>query len=212
MEAEAAAAPAPSIRARLREKWPELVLEAGSVMFAVLLALAIDAWQDERQRAELAARALAAIAAELAANRDEARATVEGARTALAALAPLAAAAGEPPAGTELALGYELALVSDAAWSTAQASQALHVIAFEESTRLARVYELQGWFEQAQRAGFERLGELTVVDRDDWPAAQRAMRTIGRELGIVVTLGEELIAAYDGALAADSAAIDVGSP
>jgi hypothetical protein len=46
-----------SLRPRLREKLPELLLEAVSVVFAVLLALAVDEWREPRSRNTLAARA-----------------------------------------------------------------------------------------------------------------------------------------------------------
>ena len=42
-----------------------------SVMFAVLLAFAVDQWREDRSNTELAARARASILAEIAANRSE---------------------------------------------------------------------------------------------------------------------------------------------
>ena len=47
----------PHLRDRLREKLPEIVIEAGSVVLALLLALAINQWnerQQENERAEIA--------------------------------------------------------------------------------------------------------------------------------------------------------------
>ena len=56
-----------SLLARL----PELALEALMVVFAVLVALAVEEWRDERQMHEFADRARMGVVTELRANLDE---------------------------------------------------------------------------------------------------------------------------------------------
>src|SRR5689334_4619331 len=56
---------------RLREKLPEILIEAASVVVAVLLAFAVDEWRDARAKREVAERAKRSIVSELQANRDE---------------------------------------------------------------------------------------------------------------------------------------------
>ena len=69
----------PRLRERLREKLPEIVIEAGSVVLALLLALAVNQWNERQQENERAAIAHNAILAELRSNRQE----IEGAHAKL---------------------------------------------------------------------------------------------------------------------------------
>ena len=54
-----------SRRSGLRDKLPELLIEAGSVAFAVLLALFVDQWRENRSNIQLAERAEESIMAEV---------------------------------------------------------------------------------------------------------------------------------------------------
>ncbi len=56
-------------RSALRRKLPELLVEGFSVALAVLLALAVDEWRENRSNLELAQRAEASIMAEVGSNR-----------------------------------------------------------------------------------------------------------------------------------------------
>jgi len=55
----------------LLTKLPELALEAVMVVFAVLVALGVEEWSDERQMREFADRARAGVIVEMRANLDE---------------------------------------------------------------------------------------------------------------------------------------------
>jgi len=59
------------LRRRLREKLPEILIEAASVVLALLLALGASAWHERNQDIERAQTARAAILAELRNNRTE---------------------------------------------------------------------------------------------------------------------------------------------
>lgn len=54
-----------------RAELPEVLLEAASVLFAVVCALWVDEWRESRDRIRLAVRATEAVAAEIRANHDE---------------------------------------------------------------------------------------------------------------------------------------------
>jgi len=71
-------------RSRPREKTPEMLIEAASVVLALLLAFGANAWHQRDQEAKLAARARQAIVAELRCNRaqlGQARVRVDAAIT-----------------------------------------------------------------------------------------------------------------------------------
>jgi len=61
----------------LRAKLPEILLEAASVLVAVLLAFAVDEWRDAREKRQLADRARSTVVAELRVNREELRGNID---------------------------------------------------------------------------------------------------------------------------------------
>lgn len=187
----------PRLALRLRDKLPEIIIEAVSLGLAVLLALAIDGWRDRAADAELGRNVLAAVSAEIAANQREVADSVAAARALLARLAPLVEQAGRPPAGTEIDLNVPLALTSAAAWQAALSGNALHTIGFERSTRIAQIYELQRWFADAQRRTLDAIFAFpSASDSADWTPQRTALVRVVRELQLSVEFGASLQEAY----------------
>jgi len=143
---------------RLRDKLPEILIEAGSVVLALLLAFAVNEWRERRQEEERAAVARDAILRELRANAAE----IETTRTALKPiLASLHGALDEKqPEPHELKVDLGLSLLSAAAWHAALATQASQRIDFDWTTRVAKVYELQDTFLHVQDAAVDQLAAL----------------------------------------------------
>jgi hypothetical protein len=150
--------PRARLRERLRDKLPEIFIEAGSVVLALMLAFAINEWHDRRQEDERAAVAREAILRELHANASEITST----RNALAPiLASLRGALDETQAEPrKLEVNLNLSLLSSAAWHAALATQASQRIDFEWMTRVAKVYELQDNFLHVQEAAVDQLAAL----------------------------------------------------
>ena len=146
----AAAAPRAALSTRIAERLPEIVIEALFMLVAVVLAFAVEEWRDERELDGLAAEARGAILQEVARNRDELIESKQGTTDATAALeawleqadqgAPVmpstreaqraesaesAEAAQPTPALPDPAVNLsKLALLSSAAWRTAQSTEA----------------------------------------------------------------------------------------
>ena len=95
------------------------------IFFALVLALAAEEWRERQGRLELADRALGAVMEEIRANRDElertAPANQERLEAGQAILSQLES--GDQPTGADI--GLEVALLSSAAWQSAQMSQAI---------------------------------------------------------------------------------------
>jgi hypothetical protein len=117
-ESEAPAIHPVRLRPRLREKLPELLLEAVSVVFAVLLALAVDEWRETRSREALAARARASILEEIRSNESELRNTRDNHRALLPQVEE-ALLQIQQKRDTSLQFNFKIALLSSAAWNTA---------------------------------------------------------------------------------------------
>lgn len=150
------------MRERLREKLPEILIEAGSIVVALLLAFAVNAWHDRQQEEERADAARSAILAELRANQQE----IESARATLKDIVATLQGAidGSQPATHELSVNLGLSLLSSAAWRTALATQASQRIDFAWTTRIAKLYELQDNFLRVQNAAVDQLAAIPPGD------------------------------------------------
>jgi hypothetical protein len=182
----------------LRRRVPDLAIEALFIFVAVLLALAADEWRESRDRADLADRALRGILLEIRNNRTELGepgiqnlAEFERVTRELSALDE-----GENP--ESLAIDFQVALISSAAWEAARMSQAVHYIGLERTTRLAELYEMQELFERAQSALVDQIIEIGRAARED---PRGAAKDAAGRLGVVVRFHEALVAAYDEVLA-----------
>jgi hypothetical protein len=148
----------PVLRERLRDKLPEILIEAASVVLALLLALAVNEWHDRRQENERAADARRAILAELRANAAE----IGSSRVALKEIVQTLHGAldDSKPAASKLKVDLGISLLSAAAWRAALATQVSQRIDFEWITRVAKVYELQDNFLRMQNAAIDQLATL----------------------------------------------------
>ena len=186
-----------TLKQTLREKLPEMLIEAGSVLLALLLAFAANAWHEHSQDLERAAKARAAIIAELKENRTE----VAGSREAVGKMLEVldqARKATQPAKGTSLQLGLGLALVSEAAWRTAQSTQAIRDVDYAWVVKIAKVYELQGIYVQMQTGVVERLSDIDSSNIQT--QADVARQLIGR-VSAMSDIGKGLDAAYADVLA-----------
>lgn len=194
------AATSNSLRTRLREKLPEIIIEAIFLALAVLVAFAIDAWRVERQQKSDAAIAVASIRAELKENQASVKDSLLGLQTSLAAIGPLIANE-QKPKDSRIKIGFALAKLSSASWTMAQNNQSLIQIGSKQSTELAKLYELQGWFNDGQRRVLNVIVELSIHDSDDWPGVRQHLRRAQMELGFLASISDELLQEY--ALAVD---------
>lgn len=144
----------------LRAKLPELMVEAASVLLAVLLALAVDEWRQDRADRALARHAEQGIHEEIRLNREQLR-DVHANHLAIQRyfVAQRAAAQEEENPGS-LSVDFSLALLSDAAWETARVTQAVHFMPYDKVTELARLYQLQRLYEEAQSGFVNRLSSM----------------------------------------------------
>lgn len=144
----------------VRKRLPTILAEALSVIFAVLVALAVDEWWEEQENVALAERMTGAIAQEIRGNREELRAPeggqdpaemLEAIQTAIAAYR-----AGNEP--DEVGVHWDVALLSSAAWDAAQVSRATQYMELDRLVDLAQVYEFQRFYGESQ----DRLTSLIL--------------------------------------------------
>ena len=197
----------PRLASRLRERLPEILIEAFFLLVAVVLAFAVDEWREQQELEGRALEARSAIIAELKSNREELQEARDELDAALAQLdrAHSDTAPVEPEAGERRALSVNLslALLSSAAWRTAQSTEASRRMEYEWLLSVSRVYELQAMYLDAQWAAVMRLSSLA-------PSGKRTpadvARTLHGRVKLASTLCDGLLATYDELLGADATA------
>jgi chromosome segregation ATPase len=181
----------------MRRKLPELLLEAAMIFFAVMLALAAEEWREKNDRLELADRALQSVVEEMRSNLDELETTgvhnTERLESANAVLAELEA--GRDQGGADV--GLEVALLSSAAWQSAQMSQAVQYLDFDVMRELSEVYEVQDLYERVQSSAVDHMTAAMRTAQDD-PAA--AVRQGVISLALLADLRTSLAEVYGAAL------------
>jgi hypothetical protein len=189
-----------------------LALEMASIVLAVLLALLADEWREDAQNAEIADRALAAVRAELAGNRNELRSDLELNRELLAelegAVETLEAAPAPPePVDPDTRLGLNFSLLVDAAWTSATLTRATHYMDFERVSAFAHTYEVQRlYLRQQERFVDSMLGSL------DGMTDPAALRRLALELRSLVEIGDALVREYGTGLGETPEAQADGTP
>lgn len=196
-----ASRPAARLGERLRDKLPEIFIEAGSVVLALLLAFAVNEWHDRRQEDERAAIAREAISRELRANAQEIESTRSALAPILASLRTALDASNPEPHRLEVNLG--LSLLSSAAWHAALATQASQRIDFEWTMRVAKVYELQDSFLHVQQAAVDQLAALPPAG-DAGADGRRVAAALLPRLGALAQLADGLAASYLEVLGGDA--------
>lgn len=143
-----------------RARLPTVLAEAVSVVFAVLVALAVDEWWEDRENLELGRRGLEAIAAEVRTNLEGLERGGPEIALVMAHMDSVKALldAGDQP--ESLSINYPVSLLSSAAWQTAQVTRAVHFVPIEEVTRIAGVYDFQAFFLRSQEQLTDAIGGI----------------------------------------------------
>ena len=147
---------------RLRDRLPEILIEAGSVVIALLLAQAAGIWHEQQQQQELASEARTAIVSEMRANEaelDKMRASMK------MSIASLAATAQDKGAkDTKMSFSLYLALLSQSAWHASLDTGAMQHVDYGWTMKIAKVYELQELVLHAQSGVFDQLADFSDTD------------------------------------------------
>jgi hypothetical protein len=185
----------PSRWARLSEKWPEILIEAASIVVALLLAFAVNDWHERNETRERAAAARAGILAELGENRDE----IRKAQPTLQAIVDRlnAAIADDAPPSHELSINLGISLLSGAAWHAALATRASQSIDYAWMLRVAQVYELQDNYVRVQNAA---LDALAAIPADKSISGKQVAASLVSRISTLRQLADGLSRAYDDVL------------
>lgn len=154
-------------------RWlPRLLAESVLIVLSVLLALAVNEWRDERERAARAEMALASIEAELRENAE----AVERARTRhrvkMDTLSAYAASGRLPPPEVYLYGMFSPGALHSTAWESAREAGVTSDIPYDLVLTLSRVYDAQNRYRALAAAMTEdimrdvRREGMEIVMRD----------------------------------------------
>ena len=179
------------IRGLLKAKGPEVFLEALFVVFAVLVALAVDEWAQDRELRERAEQARSAVISELTRNQEE---LAGGSESTVAMLGSITEALERIRAGEELeGLGVsgELPDFTDAAWEVALVTGAVARMDYDWVLETARVYELQDLVWELQTEFVSYFAQVAVRRPGEEPFTK-----LQGQLAMLASLHQELSRRY----------------
>lgn len=150
----------------IRARGPELFLEALFVVFAVLVALAVDEWNESRELRSQADLARAAVVSELESNREELAAGRESVLEMLGAVGKVVESLRKGEEGPREGVSGVFPDFSDAAWETARVTGAVARMDYDWVLTAARVYEAQELTLDLQQEAIVLFGEIAVRGSD----------------------------------------------
>ena len=188
--APSAVPPRPTLGTRLAERLPEILIESVFVLIAVVLAFLVEEWREERELDLQAGEARAAILQEVQRNRDELLESRADLNRLIAELEAALEPASDAPATKAPTTGFEIALLSSAAWRTAQSTEASRRMDYGWMLQVSQTYELQALHQAAQAAAIDALVTQRATDAD--PTQSRVLLARLRSLrGFDASLDED---------------------
>jgi hypothetical protein len=177
---------------------PRILVESTLIVLSILLALAVNEYERNREDDELATQALAEFQREIRQNRarlEDVGPYRRGLRSVIARMGE----SGELASSDEFqaTIGLEAlrpAFLTSTVWETALTTGALPHIDFTVVNALSLTYSLQARLEEFSRSGMPVLARGGFVDREDMPGA---IREVTLYLGELSRSEGELLAAYD---------------
>ena len=203
---------------KVRRKLPELATEALMVVFAVLVALGVEEWREERQLRAFADRARAAVDQEIELNLEEFRNTesrlAEGSESVATLLRPLLEARESGESGSvEGGFTFAEPEISMAAWRVAQASRAAPYFDYDWVIGRARHYERVERYADLWDQFMEGLAAVDAASTaNDLDAIVTALSRTQGQLRIIRQHHEQLQEQMEGYLGATEAEQETEAP
>lgn len=146
---------------KLSKRIPDILLESLFIVAALLGALALDEWREDKQRQELAERAKAAILLEMRDNKKQLDEKLPEHKKMLETLAiKLKQYEKDKSKSPDFDFNYSMALLSSAAWDTARMTQSAQFISFDDVRDFSKIYQFQKLYSENQQKLIEKIMEI----------------------------------------------------
>ncbi len=183
----------------LRKKLPDILLESLFILVALLGALALDEWREDKQKHEQGVRAKVAIVEELSQNRKQLESRLDKNKAVLEQLEQEIKKTEASGSETKPSLNfnYQMALLSDAAWDSAKMTQSAQFMSLEDVSLYAQVYRFQSVFLNNQNKLIDKVMEIGELKDGEF---LRFLKGYTFRLNLLIEINEKLIKAYDEAI------------
>lgn len=182
-------------------RWGKAGTEIVGIVFAVLLALWLEGWREDVELQERADDFVARITLEVTENQTGLKEAIDENTIRIAGLRA-ARASGDIAIDQ---VGQYLVIsggsTSNAAWQSAQMTQAIGHMPVETVSVLASLYDSQAYYADYVRFIFQRYTELTTAAQRPGDARE-ALQMFQQHLAIANSLAEQLLEQYDAFLMA----------
>jgi hypothetical protein len=175
---------------RVRDKLPEITLEAFSVLLAVFCALGVDQWREtcaQKAQGELARQR---ITSEVRRNTSEIEQSIPNHEQVLTNLDAGIEALERGDEISQVGANFEMSTYSDSAWETAKSTQTLNYVEFDWVVEITEFYEL---LEHCQASQREVLKHMSSLGDDSDREPTEVLSGIRGRISIVLELQRALV-------------------
>ena len=180
-----------------KHSFASVLLEAGMIVFSILLALGLESWISGRHERLLTREALHNIRVEMTRNREAVQAAVPRQEKLLADLDAVIALEGREVPGKPLSMGLMPPRLFRTAWETAIAIQTLAKADYGLVLLIAQPYESQRWMAMVEEKWLQAILNPAAFDRNN---RLRFLEILKSVTGEYLALEKRLIPEYDRAI------------
>lgn len=176
--------------------WRKAGVEMLGIVFAVLLALGLEAWREDAEQAERAAAFLKRIEAEISENRSQLQQAISENKAAAEGILKALKNQDYSIETLQPLLRISAGSTNDSAWTAAQMGRSIGKMPVETVTALAGIYDSQSYYEDYVRFFFREFTDVTVgiqIEGNEKVAVQKFLQ----QMSITISLAEQIVADYD---------------
>ena len=180
---------------KLSKRLPDILLESLFVVAALLGALALDEWREDKERQELAKRAQIAILQEMKDNKkqlDEQRPKHQAMLKELSE--KLAIYEKQEEKDADFDFNYSMVLLTSAAWDTARMTQSAQFMSFEDVRDYSKIYSFQELFVENQQKLIEMIMQIGDLEDDEFGKFTKGFI---HRLTLLIEVNESLSGIYE---------------
>ncbi|WP_196140379.1 hypothetical protein [Aliikangiella sp. G2MR2-5] len=155
---------------KLSKKLPDILLESFFIVIALLGALALDEWREDKEKMELADSAKHAIIEEIKDNKKQLDSKLPVHQDMLKLLnekLEYFKKTGNTDANFDFS--FSMAIITSAAWDTARMTQSAQFMTFDEVRNFSKVYKFQELYVEHQQKLIEMIMQIGDLEDDEFP-------------------------------------------
>jgi len=175
---------------KFSKRLPDILLESLFIVLALLGALAIDEWRDDKEKEELAIIAERAILDEMRSNGEILALNLERHKKLLGELETKLQQHKEgKDVFNEFSFNYSMVMLSQAAWDSSRMSQAVQYIPLSRITSYSNIHTFQEMFNKNQSGLIDSIMNMGNVDKEDYPKLAESLK---HRLQLLVGINQDL--------------------